>query len=86
MNFPHWAPTILVELYEHYHLRRGFPCAEYPVKAFDPEQHIAQLLKENEKFKQMSKQRQENYRASLYQSEFGLSEQEGKELLGLPPV
>lgn len=82
MNFPDWAPKNLVESYRHYPHPRKYGSGEFPPCPFDPDEHIAQLRKEDKKFNQMSKQQQENYRTSLNRSEFGLPPEVGKELLG----
>ncbi|SFH38328.1 hypothetical protein SAMN05216299_109122 [Nitrosospira sp. Nsp14] len=82
MNFPDWAPALLVWTYNHYPHPREYPGGEYPPCPSDPDGHIAQLLEEDEQFKQMSKQRQENYRTSLHRTEFALPPEKGKELLG----
>jgi hypothetical protein len=82
MNFLDSAPMHLVERYNTYPRPRAYGSGEYPTRQFDPDEHIAQLLKEDEKFKQMSKQRQDSYRTSLSRLGFGLPPEMGKELLG----
>lgn len=81
MNFPDWAPPILVWAYNRYPQPHEYPVGEYPIRLSD-DAHIAQLLEEDVKFKQMSKQGQENYRTSLNRSKFSLPKEMGKELLG----
>lgn len=70
MNIPDWAPPILVHLYNNYSYLMGNRAI-----AFESEQHITELLKEDEKFNP------ENHRLRFHETEFGIPEEEGKKLL-----